>query len=405
MSKGCERTLLVAMDCLNTITWIFMNTFLVAYFFNAAAQDVTLVSFYFMVLYGTTLGLAIIAGPMIKAGYRLMLYRLGIVLNFFALAWIMFAGEKIIYHITVCGLLLGSATALKSFTWKLMVSDTVSKKKIIKFRRFSNTIKGIVKITAPVLMGYFLTVESMGRLILFLLCLTATQWCISMFMKQPKIEPKGWFDLKTYFKKTRSDKTLKSIYIMEFFNGVSLSGVLNTVITLYIIYLFQTDFQLGIIISVFNGISGLSYFIFSKYCTYKRLGNLICGGVLSFVTAAVMFVLIPDKGTFIVYNFCFVSIVKIVTLIYENNMVNAADSRRISGSIKSEHFVVRQIFLNLGRVFSFALLTIGGFAWGFPVLKYYLVALSVLMSAMGLMAYLLNLRLEDNNPTELVAVK
>ena len=45
-------------DCLNTITNIFITTFLVAYFFKTADQNVWAISAYFMMFYGAVFFLA-----------------------------------------------------------------------------------------------------------------------------------------------------------------------------------------------------------------------------------------------------------------------------------------------------------------------------------------------------------
>ncbi|MBQ3035013.1 MAG: hypothetical protein IJD25_03060, partial [Alphaproteobacteria bacterium] len=142
---------LMTADCLNTITNIFITTFLVAYFFKTADQNVWAISAYFMMFYGAVFFLASVSGNTIKRGYRLFLYRIGIITNFVALALIMILKEDVINYLPLSAILLGSATALKTFTWNLMVSENISRAKMISFRGVLNTIKGGVKILSPVM--------------------------------------------------------------------------------------------------------------------------------------------------------------------------------------------------------------------------------------------------------------
>ena len=262
-----------------------------------------------------------------------------------------------------------------------------------------------MKMIVPIVLGYFLTAESMGRMILLLLCLMAIEWCISMALKQSVIVPKGWFNLKTYIKKTRQDKAIKHVYMTEFFNGMTFNGGLNGIVILYAIYLFKTDFNLGFIVSVFNGVFILTQTMLAKWCTYKRLSPVIVLGILVFTATLCLFMMMPNIATFIIYTLCLIGTAGIMMIISNVGPFYATKERSISASIKSEYFAVRQLFLNLGRVFSFALLTIGVTVCGNEMLKYSLFVLSGLMCIMGVAAYVMHVRTEDYDPTELVVVK
>ena len=390
--KSLTASLMVA-DCLNTITNIFITTFLVAYFFKTADQNVWAISFYFMMFYGAVLSLAYLTGNIIKKGYRLFLYRIGIVTNFFALGLIMVLKEDVINYLPVSALLLGSATALKAFTWNLMVSENISRAKMISFRGVLNTIKGAVKILSPVVLGYFLTVDSISNTILFLLFLMIFELLLTVRFRMPKPKRKVKFSLWRYYKRTKKDRIVNNLYRMEFFNGLSLIGSLNAIVTLYIVYLFKTDFKLGIITAVFNFIALLTNLLFAKYGSYTKFTSLISWSFLMAFVGTVLFVIAPEKGTFIFYNFCCASAVKLFDLTAEVNMFNTANIQTIRRRFKTEYFALREMFLNVGRITSFAILLICSALWGFESLKYFILLLLFFWFGMGLNAFLLNKKL------------
>lgn len=380
-------------DCLNTIGNIFITTFLVAYFFKTAGQNVWAISSYFIIYYGAILLLALLIGRFIKAGKKLLLYRIGIILNFIALGVVMILQERVIDFLFPSATLLGSAMALKAFTWNLMVSENISRQQMISFRGFLNTIKGIVKIAAPIVLGYFLTVDSISRTIVFLLFLMVIEILLTFKLKTPNLKKKTPFLMFRYLKKTRNNKIIKNLYLMEFFNGLSLIGSLNAIVTLYIVYLFKTDFKLGIITAVFNFVALLTNFLFAKYASYSKFSILISVSFILTCCGTILFVLMPDKATFIFYNFCCASAVKLFDLTAEINMFNTANIRAIKSRFKTEYFAVREVFLNIGRIVSFSMLLLFAICFGFDGLKYFILLLLFFFFGMGANAFYLNKQL------------
>ena len=192
-------------DCLNTIGSIFITTFLVAYFFKTAGQNVFAIASYFIIYYAFVLFLALLSGKYIKKGYKLFLYRIGIVLNFIALLTVMCLKERVVDYLFVSAGLLGAAQALKAFTWNLLVSENISRQKMISFRGFLNTIKGGVKIMVPVILGYFLTVDSIVRTITFLLILMGVELVLTQKFQPVKPKKAIRFSLFRFLKKTRKN--------------------------------------------------------------------------------------------------------------------------------------------------------------------------------------------------------
>lgn len=385
-------------DCLNTIGSIFITTFLVAYFFKTAGQNVFAIASYFIIYYAFVLFLALLSGKYIKKGYKLFLYRIGIVLNFIALLTVMCLKERVVDYLFVSAGLLGAAQALKAFTWNLLVSENISRQKMISFRGFLNTIKGGVKIMVPVILGYFLTVDSIVRTIAFLLILMGVELVLTQKFQPVKPKKAIRFSLFRFLKKTRKNKIINNLYLMEFFNGLSLIGALNAIVTLYIVYLFKTDFKLGILTAVFNFVALLTNFLFAKYGSYTRFSILIVASFVLAFLGTILFVFVTDKITFILYNFCCASAVKIFDLTAEVNMFNTANIDQIRKRFKSEYFALREVFLNIGRILSFSILLIFSSLFGFEGLKYFILLLLLFWFLMGLNAFNLNRKLLREDP-------
>ena len=77
----------------------------------------------------------------------------------------------------------------------------------------------------------------------------------------------------------------------------------------------------------------------------------------------------------------------------EVNMFNTANIQTIRRRFKTEYFALREMFLNVGRITSFAILLICSALWGFESLKYFILLLLFFWFGMGLNAVLLNKKL------------
>mgnify|MGYP003298130088 CR=1 FL=1 len=140
-------------------------------------------------------------------------------------------------------------------------------------------------------------------------------------------------------------------------------------------YLFKTDFKLGIITAVFNFVALLTNFLFAKYASYSKFSILISISFILACCGTALFVLMPDKATFIFYNFCCASAVKLFDLTAEVNMFNTANIQVIKRRFKTEYFALREIFLNIGRIVSFSILLLFAMCLGFGGLKYFILLL------------------------------
>lgn len=381
---------LMALDCLKSISYLFLNTFLVAFFFRESSQNVTPVVLYLLSGYVAIIVLAFLSGKWLKNNSRMQFYRAGSLLNFVGLCWVVINQESVVDYIIIFGILFGLSEAFKCFAWNLTVSDIVTKSKMISFRGFLNTFKGLIKVLAPFILGVFLTFDSMGRTIGFIVMLTICEFVLTFYIRhisKNQILPFKFFQFLNVVKKSA---VVKNAYRMEFFNGLSLTGALPTVITLYTVYLFTTDFKLGILTAVFNGITIMVNLWFGKFCKYEKFGKIILFATLFSVSNALLFSLMPNKLTFILYNFCFATAVKLLDLMTQINMFNTSNIKFVQIKYKIEYFAGREICLNAGRIVSYLFLLCMTLSNQFECLRFVLVVFTLFLGLMGLYSLHLN---------------
>lgn len=373
--------LLIATNCLNTIYFIFLNTFLISFLFKHTSENVSEISLYNFMGYLTVGILAYATGNWVKRGNRLLMYELGILGTFIFFVAFIFLQEKITNHVILCGIIFGIITALKAFPVNLIIADNVAASQLISFKGYLESIKNIVKIATPVILGFFLTFDSYFHTVAFLALLSLVEFILFAQIKAPRQKQLPKLKIKEYCLESRKNSFVNYLYGIEFCRGITIEGGLLTLITLYTVYLFKTDFNLGLISSIFGGFIIVFNFIFGRYCKYKYFANILLVTGMLVISSVIIFIFFPNRTNFIFYNFCFTVVSQFMRMICDINIFNVSNMPEIK-QYKNEYFIVREIFLNIGRLVSFGMLFILGALANFGMLKYFLLLLTIFIALM-----------------------
>ena len=242
---------LIATNCINKVFDVFMAVFMVSFLFKTTTGNVTQIGIYNLVCGLTVGGLAYLTGDWLKRGSRLLMYKIGIVATFIFMCGFVFLQDAIVNHIVLFGALYGVMMAFKSFPNNLIQAETISQKNLIKFKGYNEAMKNIVRIAAPVALGFFLTMDSYFHTIGFLAALAVAEFIVFSQIRLNQNKREKRFELRQFFKHWSKIPVLKYLDYAEFCRGVTVDGALGTLITIYTVYLFKTDFSLGVLGSSF----------------------------------------------------------------------------------------------------------------------------------------------------------
>lgn len=198
---------LIAANCFNKIFNIYLSTFLIAQIFKNAKENPLPIAVYNLICYITVAALAYLTGNWIKRHSRPLMYRLGILATFLYLASVIMLKEKIPDHILPIGIVYGLIVSFKNFPFNLIAADNVPPSKMIAFKGILETLKGIISLTVPVILGYFLTSNSKNAAIACLVCTALVEFAVFSKIKAPTHPKAQPFSLKKFrleSKKSRS---------------------------------------------------------------------------------------------------------------------------------------------------------------------------------------------------------
>ena len=381
--------LLIVTNCINKIYDIFLGMFMVSFLFRQTDESVTDIGIYHLACYIFVAILAYVTGNWIKRGNRLFMYQLGIVTIFIGFMFFIYLQDDIINYIPFCGIVYGIIMSCKAFPFNLIVTDNVPASKMIAFKGYLESIKNVIRVASPLILGFFLTFDSYFKTVAFLAFLSVFEFVLFSMIKAPARKDLPPMKIKTFWQKTKDLAYVKQLYKIEFCRGMTLDGTLSTLITLYTIYLFKTDFKLGLISSAFYGVTILLNFLFGRCCKYHHFVKILLLAAILIISSVLVFIFVPNKISFIFYNFCFIVVTQFMRVIVDINMFNVSNLPEVI-EYKNEYFVIRELFLGLGRIISYTMLLMFGLYGNFEMLQYFLLFLTIFVALMSLNGIRLN---------------
>ena len=243
----------------------------------------------------------------------------------------------------------------------------------------------------PVVFGWFISVDSFINTASFVAVLTIAEFILSYLLTERQ-SPTRSFRLGAFAALVLRRPTIKLAIITDFIRGLSVYS-LDLLIVMYIVYLFKTNLNLGIITSVFSACTVLITFIFGKFCRFESFIPILGVCSLLVFVVATYFVFNTSKSSLIAYNLIYATALQLVLLICDINFYQVSQNKSVTLNYRAEFITIRELFLNSGRMIGFGLIIIAALAQNQNMLKYLILTLSMLLLIMGFMSVSLSNRL------------
>lgn len=372
-----DEKLLLIIPALQTISDMFLGSFFISFIMQNATNQIVGVALYQLLFY------TFIAIGFVFLAKCCKLFNKTTILNFYPvikiilLLSIICLGKDSINYLIPLGILYGILAAFYNLPINSLTGEKVSAYKTSYFVGIKNSLRYIVKIVSPVVLGFFITENSYIETAYFLLFLSFFELFLPFFFTRSCKLCGEKPELLKFFKSIIRFPIIKKYLFSEIIRGFSTAGVLSTLITMYTIYLFHTDLNLGIFTSIFSIFSIIVSFTFGKYVLKKQYPIFIKISSLFILIALFSFVFYPNQLTFILYNFICATAIVLLNHISVTNTLNISKHKCIEKNHSIEFFVIRDIALFIGRWVAFTALMYVGVFGGQEYLKYYLIIVTL----------------------------
>lgn len=338
---------------INNVLYMFVNTFMVAYFITLTNYDYKQISIYYALSFIAILLTFLTFGRIIKNKNQVWVFRSGIIAYCLYILILAFLKEKIVTYFAPLGFFYGIVQGLIWVAAHTLVNEH-TQNNTNKFISFKSIISKILKIFFPIVFGVSIELTSFSYVAKIVILLSITQFIFSLFIEDKAKTYDKKYNLKEYINLVKNNDKFKTVYKLCICDGI-VNYLLETLIVILTVMTFKTTISLGVITTITAICSILSVYIFQ----YKLKSNWkilkICN--IMMISSVLLLLINISKPTIIIYNIC--------TAIFLVILSNTGDTKRYEIVSENEivvkdyiveHQVVCEVILNITRIIAYILL-------------------------------------------------
>lgn len=374
---------LIISDLIYTITALFAETFLIAYFLKITNENIIQIALYYIIVKGLNgIGLILI-GRFIKGKptVRTKILSLGIIIRAIFILFIVLLGNNLSSYFVIVAIFCGISETLYWSTHELIFIDVTNNDNRKDYMSIKKILSTIVKIVAPLVLGSTIELYSFTKIAIYVFVLSVIQIIISIQIKPNEFnstdEQTEKYDIKAYLKELQKDRKskLNAYYKSNLVYGI-IEDPMSTLVTIITIMTFKTSLNLGILTTIFSICSIIVLYLYKRY--YNKNNSKIILAICSTLIfiGAIGLVINIQKSTLIVYNFaCTVSLC-IFDVIFNTQKGNLIKECNIEKR-NVEHVMLNGLYTDISRVIGFSFILIAGLINNMIVFKILLLIIAL----------------------------
>lgn len=340
---------------INNILYMFINTFMVAYFYTLTNYDYKIISVFYIMSFIFIVLTFIILGKTIKNKMQVPIFRFGIILYCIYVLTVSLLKDNIIKYYIYLGIFYG---IVQGFLWSaghLLVNEYANDVSN-KFVSTKSMISKTLKIVIPFIFGTTIELTSFSSVAMVVVIFSIIQFSFSLLIKEKDLTKSKKYSLNNfilYLKETKNKK-IKDFYKIMFCEGI-VNYLLETLITIMIVLTFKTNISLGILTTIFSLCSIISVYIFQR--KLKNNNIVLAISATMSVLGVVLLLFNISKISVVIHN--------LINSVFLILLINNAEEKRysiinadktITQDYLAEHQVISEISLNIARIIGYTIL-------------------------------------------------
>ena len=385
MKLKLEENTIIAIEATKKIMTIFLGPFLTTYFIKTATESIFALSLYH-IFSNILLGVgSFYVGSIVKNKFKLGMFRIGVITNFIYIMSIILLKEKIIDYLFLISILYGISASTYFFPYNMFVLNKIDNENRTRYTVKSKSVSSVIGVLCPIILGSIITITNDQLTAIIILIISLIQIILSFKLKPIEETNISRFNLINKWSKININKQVKHMCFVEYLIGMNISdGALEALMTILIFNTFKTDMNLGIITSIATIISMLCLQIYGKIYIKRKDDKIIMISSIIPVLSLLTLLFYRNNITVILYNFCYVIFVGILSLTREIRLFNISNSYIIEKENQAEFFSIREGILNLGRATGYLLLLVASIFSSTLALNVVMIILTLSILLMGI---------------------
>lgn len=347
---------LFTLKVLKNILWNFLDSFFILYFLEISYNNIFTLGIYKLISITVLYIMIFIFKNISKSKKRVYLLKAGIVFEFIYFLLILLLKEQVIKYIIILGIIYGVAEGLYFSIYDVFESEGIDNKDRNKFSGYYIFIKSIISIIFPLIFGILISKDGFNACILLVLAIVILMIVMSFLFKDVFFYNDKKTNIKQYIKLINNNTLIKKVYKIYIFYGFTYSlGALSSIVTLFILKVFNNSFTLGIFTSVFSIITCIIGILFSKKINKYKYNKYISIS-MSFNIISFLVMILKCNYITVILFYLFQTISKtLLGLINDNTVANISNMKVIKENYKIEYFLGCETALFIGRFISYSI--------------------------------------------------
>lgn len=396
MNKKIEKNakLLIASDLIYSLTGVFVETFLVAYFLKVTNKNITTISIYYILIYTLTSLGNIVMGKIIKRApdKSKQIMSFGIVARALFILFIVLLSEKIATNYILIAIIYAFSEMLYWCAHELIYIDVTNNDNRKKYMSIKKILCKIVNVISPIILGTSIEFYSFTKIAVYVFALSVIQILITLFIKTNIKKEKRQYNFKEFIEYIKRNK-LKKIqkYNLSAISYGIVESSIGTLIVIITIMTFKTSLNLGILTTIFSAFSMLSLMLYDKFYNKNNAKFILALCSIIVVIGVIGLLINISKTSLVIYNFCYMVTFCIFDVVYNTRKGDLVKECKID-KYREEYIGYTSIGIGIGRIIGYVLMLIVSFTSN---IIYFKILLAVVTLFAPIYCYLIVKSLKD----------
>lgn len=361
---GKNAKLLIASDLIYTLTAVFIETFLVAYFLKVTNENITTISIYYILIYSLLSLGNILMGKVIKKipTKSKHIMSLGIVTRALFILFIVLLSDKIATNYILIAILYAFSEILYWCAHELIYIDVTNNNNRNKYMSVKKILGKIINVISPIILGTSIELYSFTKIAIYVFGLSLIQIVLTSFIKTDiencKQDKYNFKKFLNYITENKLEK-IKKYNLAGIAYGIVESSI-STLIIIITVITFKTSFNLGVLTTIFAICSMISLMLYNKFYNKKNSKIILTLCSIIVVGGVVGLLINISKTTLIIYNFCYTITFCIFDVVYNTRKGDLVKECGIE-NYREEYIGYTSISIGLGRIIGYILMLIVSF--------------------------------------------
>lgn len=299
----------------------------------------------------------IVAGKAAKKFDRIVVLRIGvIILSLFFVNMLVF-GSNGTNNVILFGLLLGTGYGFYWLAYDVLTFEITEPETRDFFNGFLGIMMSLSGMIGPFVSGVVISSFKTftGYTIIFFVSLALFLCAVVLSFFLEKRSSKGTFKLKTVYRETKVNRNWRNVLFAHFFQGLR-EGIFAFVVIIFVYIATNSEMAIGTFSLLMSFTQFIMYYLVSRFVSEKyRKTAILLGGIILYLS---IYIIVFQLTYFALMIYAVVISIAYPLLLvpYQSITYDVIGQAHQAAERRVEYIVFREVFVNVGRMVSIAVL-------------------------------------------------